>query len=108
MDTQDKVLLGYHTQKLLADTRPDKEEITQLQEKMSNPPETVRERLLQERIDRRLNIIPDQDFQKVIEKLPREQAKILVDIREQAKERQRLKELERAEKEHAHSFERSR
>jgi hypothetical protein len=52
---------------------------------MHKPPETVRDRLLQERIDRRLNIIPDESFQKVIEKLPQKHAQILTNTREHAK-----------------------
>ncbi|MDR2202867.1 MAG: hypothetical protein LBE76_00895 [Nitrososphaerota archaeon] len=71
MDAQDKALLAYHTQKLLAEIRPDKHEITQIPENLHAPPQTVHERLLHERIDRRLNIIPDENFQNVLEKLPR-------------------------------------
>jgi YesN/AraC family two-component response regulator len=61
MDTQNKILLGYHTKNYLPKPTPDKEEITQLLEKMNKTHETVRDRLLQERNDRLLNIIPDKD-----------------------------------------------
>jgi len=54
---------------------------------MKKPPENIRDRLLQERIDRRLNIIPDESFQKVLEKLPQEQAKILIEERKRAQEK---------------------
>jgi hypothetical protein len=105
MGMQDKILLGYHTQKLLAEAHHDKDKIALLLEKLNRPPESVRDRLLHERIDRRLNIIPEESFQKVIEKLPPYQAHILTNIREQAKERERLKEIE---KERHHTYERSR
>jgi hypothetical protein len=75
---------------------------------MNKTPENVRDRLLQERVDRRLNIIPEQNFQKVIEKLPPEHAKILTDMRDQHKERERLKEMEHAEREQNRVIERSR
>jgi len=91
MERQDKILLEYHTQKLLAETRPDKDQLNKLLEKMNKPPETIRERLLQERIDRRLNIIPDKDFQSIIENLPQHHAQTLVEQRKRAQE----KELEK-------------
>jgi len=96
MDTQDKILLGYHTQKLLAETRHDKENLDKLLQQMSAPPETVRDRLLQERIDRRLNIIPDESFQKVLEKLPPEYAQTLIEERKRTKaiERERERAIE--------------
>jgi len=94
MDTQDKILLEYHTQKLLAQTRPDGHQIEKLLAQMNTPPETVRDRLLQERIDRRLNIISDQDFQHVIEKLPDHQAQTLIQQRKRAQEKE-LRELEK-------------
>ena len=97
MDTQDKVLLGYHTQKLIAQTQHDKENLDKLLQQMNPPPQTVRDRLIQERIDRRLNIILDESFQKVIEKLPPEHAKTLINARKhaQAIEQKREKAQER-------------
>jgi hypothetical protein len=92
----DTIEQQYHTQKLLADTRPDKDKIYQLLERMNKPPETLYTRLLHERLDRRLNIIPDEAFQKVLEKLPSEYAQILIE------ERKRSKIIEREpEKTHA-------
>ncbi|MDR0493539.1 MAG: MobA/MobL family protein [Nitrososphaerota archaeon] len=105
MDTQDKVLLGYHTQKLLAETEYDKDQLNKLLKQMNKPPETVRERLQQEQIDRRLNIIPDEDFQKVIEKLPPEYAQPLIKTREQTKADEREQEKTR---EQSRTIERSR
>jgi len=105
MDTQDKVLLGYHTQKLLAETRHDKDRLDELLQQMNKTPETVRDRLLQERIDRRLNIIPEESFQKVIEKLPQEHAQTLINTRKRAKEVEQ--EHERA-RERTRTIERSR
>jgi hypothetical protein len=87
--------LAYHTQKLLNETRPDQAQITQLLEQMHNPPESVRDRLLHEQIDRRLNNITDYSFEKVINNLPPYQAHILTTIREQAKERDRLIDAKR-------------
>jgi len=107
MTQQDKVLLGYHTQKLLAEIDYDKNQLSQLMEKMNKPPDTIRDRLLQERIDRRLNIIPDQDFQKVIEKLPQEYAQTLIDKREYDKAIKQEQEKER-EQTRTHELSRSR
>ena len=94
MNKQDKILLEYHTQKLIAQTRRDGQQIEKLLEKLNKPPATTRDRLLQERIDRRLNIIPDQDFQHVIEKLPDHQAQTLIQQRKRAQEKE-LRELEK-------------
>jgi hypothetical protein len=105
---QEKLEVEYHTQKLLNDTRPDHERISQLLEQMRNTPQSVREQQLQERVERQLNVISDYYFEKAIENLPAHQAQILVNIREEAKEREHLKELERAEKEREHSITRSR
>ena len=94
MNTQDKILLEYHTHKLLAESRPDGQQIEKLLEQMNKPPENIRDRLLHERIDRRLNIIPDESFQKVLEKLPQEYAQTLTEQRNRAQE----KELEKLRK----------
>jgi len=69
MEKQDAIELKYHTTKLLAETRPDHEQITQLLEKTNKPPDKIRDKLLHERINLRLNIIPDHSFQKVIDNL---------------------------------------
>ena len=94
MNNQDKILLEYHTKKLLAETRPDKDQQNQFLQHINKPSESVRDRLLQERIDRRLNIIPDENFQRVIEKLPQHQAQTLIEQRKRAQEK-KLKELEK-------------
>jgi len=108
MNTQDKILLEYHTQKLLAQTHYDKDQLNTLLQQINTPPETIRDRLLQERIDRRLNIIPDESFQKVIERLPQNQAQTLIDERKRAQEKE-LKELEKLrEQTKAHDLTRSR
>jgi hypothetical protein len=108
MNNQDKILLEYHTKKLLAETRSDKEKLDKLLEQMNPPPETVRDRLLQERIDRRLNIIPDKDFQRVIEKLPQHQTQTLIEQRKRAQEKE-LKEPEKLrEQTKIHDLSRSR
>ncbi|MCL1976742.1 MAG: MobA/MobL family protein [Candidatus Bathyarchaeota archaeon] len=92
MEKQDKILLGYHTQKLLAETQHDKNHLDKLLEQLNKPPENIRDRLLQERIDRRLNIIPDESFQKVIEKLPQEHAQTLINTRKRTKEAEQERE----------------
>ena len=107
-EKQDSIELEYHTQKLLNETRPDHEQISHLLEQMHQPPKSVREQQLQERIERQLNVIGDTSFQKVIDNLPPYEARILTNIRQQAKERERIKEMERAEQERDHSFERGR
>ena len=94
MNTQDKILLDYHTQKLLAQTRPDSQQIDKLLQQMNKPPQTVRDRLLHERIDRRLNIIPDESFQKVIENLPNHQAQTLIEQRKRTQEKDHEKSRE--------------
>jgi len=91
MDTQDKILLDYHTHKLLAKSRPNGKQLDKLLEKLNKPPETVRDRLLYERIDRRLNSIPNESFQKVIKNLPENQAKTLIEQRTRAEEKEREK-----------------
>jgi hypothetical protein len=94
MDAQDKTLLEYHTQKLIAETRSDGQQIDKLLEKMNKPPQTIRDRQLQEKIDRRLNIIPDKDFQKAIDNLPQHQAQTLIEHRKRAHEKE-VRELEK-------------
>ncbi|MDR0797857.1 MAG: MobA/MobL family protein [Nitrososphaerota archaeon] len=94
-ERQGAIELDYHTQKLLNEIRPDRQQIEKLLEKMNKSPESVRDRLLRERIVCRLNTVSDENFQKVIEKLPEKQAKILIITREQAKERKLLVEAEK-------------
>ena len=105
MDTQDKVLLGYHTQKLLAEADHDKNQLSQLLEKLNKAPENIRDRQLQERIDRRLNIIPDESFRKVLEKLPPEHAQTLIEHRKRTQE---IKQEQEKARERNRSIERSR
>jgi hypothetical protein len=97
--------LAYHAEKLLIEARPDRAQINSLLGLMRKPPEAVRDRLLYEQVERRLDVIGDHDFQKVIEKLTPYQAHILTTMREQAKERERLADIE---KERTHTIERSR
>jgi myosin heavy subunit len=94
-EKQTALELDYHTQKLLNQTRPDQEQISQLLEQMHKPRPSVRERQIQERIERQLDVISDASFQKVIDNLPPYQAHILTNIREQAKERQQLLKFEK-------------
>ncbi|MDR0470364.1 MAG: MobA/MobL family protein [Nitrososphaerota archaeon] len=94
-EKQTALELEYHTQKLLAETRPNHEQINSLLEQTHQPPKSVRDKILRERIEHQLNIISDASFQRVIEKLPTYQAHILSDIREQAKEHEQLLKFER-------------
>jgi len=105
MTQQDKVLLGYHTQKLLAQTQHDKDNLDKTLEKLNKPPDNIREKQLYERIDRRLNIIPDESFQRVIEKLPPEHTKTLIEQRARNKA---IKQEQEKAREHTHTIERSR
>ena len=84
-EKQTALELEYQTKKLLAQTRFDNQQIEKLLEKMTQTPETTRERLLHEKIECQLNTITDENFQKIIEKLPEHQAKILTNIRDTAK-----------------------
>ena len=104
-DKQNSLELAYHTQKLLNETRPDHEQITRLLEQTHHPPEPIREKLLREQIEHRLNTIGDYEFQKVIDNLNPYQAHILTAIREQAKKHERLIEQE---KEHSRTIDRGR
>ncbi|MCL1977750.1 MAG: MobA/MobL family protein [Candidatus Bathyarchaeota archaeon] len=87
---QESIELEYRTQKLLNETRPDHEQITQLLEQMRKPSQSPREQQIQESIERRLEVITDYGFEKAIEKLPPYQAHLLTTLREQAKEREKL------------------
>ena len=108
MKHQDFTELEYHTTKLLSEIHTDKDHLDKLLQQLNKPPDKIREKLLHERVDRRLNIIPDNSFQKVIENVSQTHAQTLTHIREQHKERERLKEIQRAEKEHNRTITRSR
>ena len=108
MKRQDFTELEYHTTKLLAEIHTDKDHLDKLLQQLNKPPDKIREKLLHERVDRRLNIIPDNSFQKVIENVSQTHAQTLTHIREQHKKREHLKDIERAEKARSHTLERSR
>ena len=93
-ERQAEILFEYHTQNLLAEIRPDKEQIIQLLERLKKPSETVSERIEYEQAYRRLNTLTSETFQKVIENLPYTQAQTLTEQRNrvQAQERDRLHE----------------
>jgi hypothetical protein len=129
-ERQAAIELEYRTRKLLNELRPDREQIEKSLEKMNNlnspaegvasgvrsqtfdsarphaakSPESVRERLRQNEITRRLNTITKETFQKIIEKLPEPQAQTLIKLREE-KETELLKQ---ATKDRAISIERDR
>ena len=96
-ERQAAIRIEYQTQKLLNESRPDRQQIEQLLEKMNKPPESVRERLRQNELDRRLNTITKEDFQKIIEKLPQKQAEIIIKERQRA-EMKKLQEQAQKEK----------
>jgi DNA repair exonuclease SbcCD ATPase subunit len=103
-ERQAAIELEYHTQKLLAEIRPDREQIDRRLEQLRKTPETVRDRLTQEQIERQLNTIESEHFQAVINNLPPYQARILTEEhtraeaikREQEKARERENEKNRA------------
>ena len=96
MKRQDFTELEYHTTKLLAEIHTDKDHLDKLLQQMNKPPDKIRDKLIHERVDRRLNIIPDNSFQKVIENVSQTHAQTLTHIREQHKKREQLKEIEKA------------
>jgi hypothetical protein len=88
----------YHERKLIAQTRPDSEDIEKLLERWQKPPESVRERQHYERIHRRLNVIAKESVEDIVRKKERQEEQevrgILARYRyEQEKIRER--ELER-------------
>jgi hypothetical protein len=94
-DKQVVLELEYHMQKLLNELRSDQEQIAQLLEQMNQPPGSVCGRLLREQVERRLEVISDFHFERAVEKLPQRQADLLIDIRKQTKEQERLCKFER-------------
>jgi hypothetical protein len=82
---QADIELAYHTQKLLNEIRPDRQQIANLVEKLSNPPKNVRDRQLYDRITHQLNTIAEEKFQKIIDNLPENQANPLIKEKERAK-----------------------
>jgi len=90
-ESQAAIILEYHAQKLLAEIRPNSEQIFQLLEHMKKPPQTLQERLQHEQANRRLNTITNENFQKVLETLPEPQAKILIEQRNRAEEKEYTK-----------------
>ena len=65
----DAIESEYRTQKLLADTRPDKDQIYELLEQMREMPTDIRDRIQYKRIDHQLNTITDDVFKKLVGKM---------------------------------------
>jgi hypothetical protein len=80
-ELQKAIELEYQTQLLLIDLHPDRDEIYRMLEEMKEPPKNAHEKQLYDRWDRRLNTITDENFKKIIEKLPEEQAQALIEAR---------------------------
>jgi hypothetical protein len=96
----------YHQQKLIAQTRPDSEDIEKLLEKWQNPPQSVCERQHYECIHRRLNVISKESVEDIVRSWERQETQqvrgILAryryeqeKIRERELERERIRELNR-------------
>jgi ATP-dependent exoDNAse (exonuclease V) alpha subunit len=99
-NTLTAIELEYQTEKLLAQTRPDKYEIEKILAEIKRPPEqSIRDKQRFVEIERKLDYIPEKNFQKIIEKLPENQAKFVTDVwnkdRPRKKERIYQKERER-------------
>ncbi|MDR0470360.1 MAG: hypothetical protein LBH79_01375 [Nitrososphaerota archaeon] len=75
LEEHDALRLEYHTQKLLDDTRPDREQIDKILAELRDTPLFVRDKLQYMQIDRSLDVITEDTFNKVIEKLYTEQSK---------------------------------
>jgi hypothetical protein len=90
------VELEYHTQKLLAEARSDKGLIAVMSRRVPHPREMVRERLLYERVDRRLNFLAEENFQKVLEHANPDQIRTLSDIWRKIKDKEREKAKEKS------------
>ena len=75
LEEQDALRLEYHTQKLLDDSRPDRERIDKLLEQLGDEPLFVRDRLYRMQIDRSLDVVTEDAFNRVIESLFKEQRK---------------------------------
>jgi hypothetical protein len=98
----------YQTLKLRNDMRRDNKEMDRLLEHIRRNPESVYEEHIQEQIERTLNTVTEESFQKIVAKLPCETAQGLRELREQTKERERLEGLLKAEKERNRTITRSR
>jgi len=102
----------YHKQKLLAQISPDSERIDKLLEQKEKLPETVRDRLQYESINRRLNVIAEENVEDIIKDFERQESKKVRDMlaryrEEQARIRERELERERI-RERNRTIERSR
>jgi len=75
LEEQDALRLEYHTHKLLDDTRPDREQIDKILEQLRDKPYFVRDKLYQMQIDRNLDVVTEEAFNRVIESLYKEQRK---------------------------------
>jgi len=92
----DDIEKEYHKQKLLTKLRPDNEQIDKLLEQGRKPPESVRERLNYERINRRLNTITEHNIEDIIRDCERQNTQMVRDLMSRYREeQQRIREKER-------------
>jgi len=63
----------YHTQRLIANSRPDRRQIDEMLEQLRDTPPIIRDRLKNMEIDKSLDVITAEAFDQVIEKLQQEQ-----------------------------------
>jgi hypothetical protein len=96
---QDALRTEYHTLKLRRDAYRDREQdkarAQELSDIIERQIQSARERQIHEQIIHRLNTISEKDFEKALEKLSYEEAQILIEIRETAKEEGLIKERRR-------------
>jgi hypothetical protein len=104
----------YHKQKIFIQTHPDRDLIEKRLSQPKKPPETVRDRLQYERINRRLNTIAEHNIEDIIRDCERQEAQMVRDLmsryrEEQQKNREKERERERIrERNRNRTIERSR
>jgi hypothetical protein len=97
---QDALRTEYHTLKLRRDAYRDREQdkvrAQELSDIIERQIQSARDRQIWEQIERQLNTISDENFQKAIANLSYEEAQTLTEMREIVRERERAIELERS------------
>jgi len=97
---QDALRTEFHTLKLRRDAYRDREQdkahAQELADIIERQIQSARDRQIWEQIERQLNTISDENFQKAIVNLSYEEAQTLAEMRENVRERERAIEAERA------------
>ena len=94
VEQKELTIFQYQRQKLLVEIRPDKEKIynrlTELEKVNQVYKNLVKDDLLRLRCERQLDVISEQNFQKVLQEISREQREILMKQRESERLRERV------------------